>query len=289
MAYPYITQSLLDTVSAHSSHVRFVVDSGAFTAWKAGKSILIDDYCTFLHNLPIKPWRYFTLDVVGNPEGSYKNYEIMLRRGFKPIPIFTRGEDPKALETYYQTSDVVGIGGLVATKGNKGFVKGIMNKVGKRNVHWLGFTNLSFLKHYKPYMADSSSWEMGGRFGAAPLYLGGGHLDVLRKKECIPPKKITPEKVRALQTLGFSEADCYKQENWSGGDSLCRNLGGASYVKLSLDVENKIGTKLFLAVATDQGVKILLKQFYNLRGINEKYRSIVRRHGLGSSPELGVK
>lgn len=287
MAYPYITPPLLDRISQHSSHVRFVVDSGAFTAWKAGKSISVDDYCTFLNNLPVKPWRYFALDMVGNPEGSFRNYEIMLRRGFKPIPVFTRGEDPSVLDLYYKTSDVVGIGGLVATKGNKGFVRGIMEKVGDRKVHWLGFTSLPFLKHYKPYMADSSSWEMGGRFGAAPLYLGNGNMDILRKLECIPPKKINPNKVRALKTLGFSEPDCYKQENWSGGDSLCRNLGGASHVKLSLDVEDKIGTKLFLAVAAELGVKILLKHFYSLRGINEKYRSIVRRHGLSSGPELG--
>jgi len=38
------------------------------------------------------------------------------------VPIFTRGEDPSVLDDYYKTSDVVGIGGLVGTQGNKGFV-----------------------------------------------------------------------------------------------------------------------------------------------------------------------
>jgi len=145
-------------------NVRFLLDSGAFTAWKAGKPIALDDYCRFIESLPFESWRYFMLDVIGDPAATMRNYETMLKRGFNPIPIFTRGEDPSVLDDYYKTSDLVAIGGLVGTPGNKGFVKGIMEKVGGRRVHWLGFFDCNFVKHYRPYSCDSSTWKVGATF-----------------------------------------------------------------------------------------------------------------------------
>ncbi len=167
VAYPYINKMMIETVTEHEGSIRWLVDSGAFTAWKAGKEVSIDAYCKFIEGLPVAPWRYFTLDVIGNPKASMANYEVMLKRGFNPIPIFTRGEDPSVLDEYYKTSDVVGVGGLVGTKGNKGFVNGIMKHVGGRKVHWLGFTNAEYIKHYKPPIC-------------ATLLLGSAHFAMLQ-------------------------------------------------------------------------------------------------------------
>jgi hypothetical protein len=163
IAYPYLTKQLLAQVKSELPRTRFLLDSGAFTAWKAGTKIELDDYCNFIEGLDFQPWRYFTLDVIGDPKATLKNYDAMLKRGFNPVPIFTRGDSLAALEHYYRTSDLVGVGGLVGTRGNKGFVNGIMKKIGKRRVHLLGFTRLDFLKTYRPYMCDTSSWEYGAR------------------------------------------------------------------------------------------------------------------------------
>ena len=59
-----------------------LIDSGAFTAWKANESISLDDYCRFIEKLPVTPWGYFQLDVVGDPDGTIRNYDEMRRRGF---------------------------------------------------------------------------------------------------------------------------------------------------------------------------------------------------------------
>ena len=75
VAYPYMNPQVIESLRRCGSWLRFTLDSGAFTAWKAGKPIELDDYCRFLEQLPIKPWRYFTLDVIGNPDGTLKNYE----------------------------------------------------------------------------------------------------------------------------------------------------------------------------------------------------------------------
>ena len=106
IAYPYFQKTpdaYIKSLNRVNGKFRFLLDSGAFTAWKAGNEIHIDDYCNFVENLKIKPWRYFTLDKIGDPIGTQKNYEIMLKRGFNPIPIFTRGESLSVLEDFYKT------------------------------------------------------------------------------------------------------------------------------------------------------------------------------------------
>lgn len=260
MAYPYVKPDVLRFFRERKDELRILIDSGAFTAWKAGTTISVDDYCKFIEALPVKPWRYFTLDVVGDPKGTVQNYEIMLKRGFKPVPIFTRGEDPSHLDEYYKTSDVVGIGGLVGTDKNKGFVKGIMKKVNGRKVHWLGFTNLAFLKVFKPYMADSSTWEMGARFASCSLYLGRGLPIVQITKPSLQKQLRNPQIIQAIESYGFNPNDLLKKENWNGGRSITRRLGAKSMRKLSDDVGKNIGTNLFLAAATKYAAELLLEE-----------------------------
>lgn len=254
VAYPYM-QGQHQVLQENADILRLLVDSGAFTAWKAGKEIELDDYCRFIETLPVKPWRYFTLDVVGDPHGTLRNYETLLKRGFKPVPIFTRGEDPSVLEDYYKTSDVVGIGGLVGTQGNRGFVRGIMRHVGDRKVHWLGFTVFDFVKHYRPYMCDSSSWTSGSRFGTFDLYMGRGRMiKVTKAKMAEKPSQQILDRVRYY---GLDPAGLGIKDNWHGGRTYNRILGGYSHVHLSHEIGLNLGTKQFLASTTALETSIL--------------------------------
>lgn len=257
IAYPYWKDEIAQTLAANPSKVRLVVDSGAFTAWKAKKPIKLDDYCRFIEGLRFTPWRYFTLDVIGDAHGTLKNYETMLSRGFKPVPIFTRGEDPSILDHYYQTSDLVGVGGLVGTQGNSGFVNGIMKRVAGRKVHWLGFTNLEFIKQYRPYMCDSSTWESGGRYGQIKLYMGNGRSMQVRKADFVkPPPAAVAARVRGF---GFEPSAFAQVAAWHGGESLNRKLSAASALAYSLDIQAATGTLMFNAIAdTGRGVRFFL-------------------------------
>jgi hypothetical protein len=276
-------RDVIDLLNKNQDDIRFLLDSGAFTAWKAGKTIQVDDYCKFIESLPFKPWRYFTLDVIGDPEKSFKNYELMLSRGFKPIPIFTRGEDIKMIDEYYKTSDVVGIGGLVGTQGNKGFVKGIMNVVGDRKVHWLGFTNDNFVIHYKPYSIDSSSWTMGGRFAHISLYLGQGKSMSIKKKDFLSQPKTRVQK--ALQSYKVDQNLLAKSSSWNGGLSIPRFLSAKSQVRKSTDFEKNIKTKVFAAVSTAQEVGQLINAYKEEK--NENISRIIGRNGLVNSTGMG--
>lgn len=262
IAYPYLKPDLIQLLASCGPALRFTLDSGAFTAWKAGKPIQLDDYCRFLEQLPIKPWRYFTLDVIGDPEGTLKNYETMLKRGFKPVPIFTRGEDTSVLDEFYKTSDLVGVGGLVGTPGNRGFVKGIMRHIGKRPVHWLGFTDMDFIRAYRPFMCDSSSFESGARYGALKLYMGRGQFRAVKKAQFKdrPPDEIL-ERIRAL---GIDPYTLSQVNSWHGGYSVSRRLCAHSAVAMSVDVERNVGTKLFLAIAAGCGLDLVITGFRQL-------------------------
>lgn len=262
VAYPYMNPQVIEGLTKLGPELRFVLDSGAFTAWKAGKPIELDDYCRFLEGLPVKPWRYFTLDVIGDPEGTMRNYETMLARGFKPVPIFTRGEDSSVLEDYYKTSDVVGIGGLVGTPNNRGFVRGIMRHVADRKVHWLGFTDLDFIKVYRPYMCDSSTWESGPRFGCLKLYMGRGRfLTIKRDQFGEKPSQAVLDRIRSLGIDPFLLA---KRDGWYGGPTALRSLCARNGIAFSVDVERQTGTKMFLATATDLAVTLLTQGFSDL-------------------------
>jgi hypothetical protein len=255
VAYPYMTADMIRLLKDNQSEVRFLLDSGAFTAWKAGKSIKVDDYCRFIESLPFKPWRYFTLDVIGDPAGSLKNYEVMLKRGFKPVPIFTRGEDVSVLEDYYKTSDVVGIGGLVGTRGNKGFVNGIMQKVGTRKVHWLGFTRVDYMKFYKPYMCDSSSWASGQQYGVVSLYDKAGKFVKITRASVTSKPNL--EIIKLCKAHGIEPERLTKRSEWRNtakGLTALEQITYRAFVRLQADVYKKLETLLFLAVCnTHQG------------------------------------
>lgn len=259
MAYPYINKNALDIIK-RNPQVNWLVDSGAFTAWKASKPIKLDDYCRFIESLPFEPFRYFALDVIGNPEQTFNNYQVMLRRGFKPVPVFTRGDDTSVLDHYYETSDLVAIGGLVGTYKNKGYVKHIMKHIGERKVHLLGFADLDYLKVYKPYSCDSSSLEGGARYGQLSLFCEKTGKFYGTKKTDFqnpPSKKISD----LIWSYGTSPRTLSKSESWNGGESISRALNFRSYIRASLCLNRKLGTNYFLALAQSQAVDILIREY----------------------------
>lgn len=257
VAYPYMNAEVIKFLDERKDSIMFLLDSGAFTAWKAKKEIRVEDYITFIKSLPIKPWRYFNLDKIGDPKGTHENYLKMLDAGLKPLPVFTRGEDVSMIDEYYKTSDVLGVGGLVNTKGSRGYVKGIMEHIGSRKVHWLGFTNSSFVNAYKPYMCDCSSWSYATRYGDLIIYAGGGkvegyHRTVFKKR---PPPKL----YNLIKSYGIDPAILSKEESWRS--SFVHDFAAQCWVRRSLESHKKLGTDMFLACASISDLKAMWAGF----------------------------
>jgi hypothetical protein len=252
----------LRSIAEHHPGFELLVDSGAFTAWRNGETISLDDYCRALEACPLKLWRYFTLDVIGDPQKTRDNYRELLRRGFHPVPIFTRGENPEMLEEYYATSDLVAIGGLVKTLNNRAYVNGIMPHVKGRPVHLLGFTKMTWIRVYKPYSVDATTWEEGGIFGLMPIYLGNGRMSAVKRTSLVRPP--SPEIQAACQRLSIDWPALRKRESWSGLWTPARIGGALSWVALASDVAKNLGTRIFFALTTPGAATMVAKAFDTL-------------------------
>lgn len=253
VAYPYFTKELIKLIAGFEEKypgvMRLFVDSGAFTAHTTGKVITLDDYCNFINKLPVKPWRYFALDVIGNEVKTISNLKEMYNRGLKPVPVYTFNQDPEDIEYYYTLNDFIGYGGLVGQKQSATVKHGIdkvLRIANGRKVHLLGYTSMPWIKKFKPYSCDSSSYSSAQRYGDISLYMGNGIMKKLDRKSIqTKPNEIILSKIKSL---GYKPSDLTDKEQWKGGKSIITRLTTSSWVKMSHECEKYIGTKIFLAV-----------------------------------------
>lgn len=261
VSFPYMSPGVIEQLRQCGPNLRLLLDCGAYTAWTSGKPIDLDEYCRFLEAPPVPLWRYFALDVVGDPEATWRNYEVMLKRGFRPLPIMTPGESLETMDRYYETSDVVGLGGLNALKPSRkhNYVRTVMAHAAGRKVHLLGYTTLDHLKALRPYMCDASSWESGARYAMLNLYMGRGKVVMLKKRDFIkrPPEVV----LNRIRELGMDPFALSRTSGWAGGYSTARRLCGAGMVRLSIDVEQQLGTRLFLACAARWGLVVVREAY----------------------------
>jgi hypothetical protein len=269
MAYPYLTDRAVAGIRDLGNDCRFLLDSGAFTAWKTGKRIALDDYCRFIDKLPIKPWRYFVLDVVGDPAASLANFETMRARGFDPVPIVTRGDTLDMVDHYLNASGYIAVGGIVAGgTAAKSHVKAIMQRASGRAVHLLGFTRIDWLSYLRPASADSSTWEEAARYGRFSVYLGGGRFAPVQKAR-MAESRPSEEVIAAIRGLGFDPYALRQESGWRGVDSAARWISAASWIAASLAIERRLDVKLFISLSSEK-----------LDLVAGAYRSVTRQaHG----------
>jgi hypothetical protein len=253
---------MLEVLMRYREDVRFLLDSGAFTAFMAGKTVNLKDYEAFVKSLKasgVDVWRYFTLDVIGDPEATRVNYDTLRERGLNPVPIFTRGESLDSLDEYYETSDVVAIGGLVGTNDPAGFVNGVMKHIGNRRTHWLGFTRKEFLKHYRPYMCDCSSFSETARYGWLNLYRGNGlwHPTLSRADFVKPP---SPQLEATLRDYNVTARDLSKASAWKG-HTLAQDVSLMSWARWQLDLQIHLNVQLFFSVGSPVTLEELIKHY----------------------------
>ena len=162
---------------------RTIIDSGAFTAWSAGKLIRPEDYGYWALSVRSE-WAdkmvaldFMNLDVIGDQEESWSNQAMLERMGLNPMPIITYGADLKHLDRALAEYPYIALGGLVPHASSRANlsqwldlcfqrVMTVREKTGKMpRVHLLGVTREWVLMRYPAYSADSSTWTRCLRFG----------------------------------------------------------------------------------------------------------------------------
>ena len=177
--------------------INMIIDSGAFSAWKLGKPVNIENYCAYLERNLDWISHYVALDVIspGRPEeaaaASFENLEYMLARGLNPIPVFHVGEDLKWLRRMIDAGcDYIGLSASSLMSRNKvddwySYVwSHLVNRDGYPIVkaHAFGEGRLSSLRQFPWYSADSTSWIYTAMRAGHISMPGGGRVAMRNDK-----------------------------------------------------------------------------------------------------------
>jgi hypothetical protein len=263
LAYPYATERLIKGLAEQTELVDLMIDSGAYSAWKIGEEVTLDGYCRFLEGLPFRPWRYLQLDVVGDADATMANFLKMRAMGFDPIPVFTRGAPLDHFTAYRQMSDLVAIGGLVQTKGNGGFVAGVMKAADGHKLHLLGFKKSEYLKFFKPYSCDSTNWTRGGRYGWIDVYRGAGRMDNLLRKSIAA--KLDDQAISTIRAYGLDPYELRLADAWSKSNGMASVLPAYSWLDYSFDAARNIGVNVFMAFINQWQFETLIAAAVRIR------------------------
>jgi len=181
-AYP----EAVETIPVHllgSEPVRLLVDSGAFTAFTQGQVLRPEEYAEWGRALERRwSWRlaglrFFSLDVIGDQEASWRNHTRLEQLGLQTIPIVTYGAEMRHLDRAL-CYPYMALGGLVPLATRRAEleswldvcfarVRAHQQRVGTwPKVHILGISQEWVLNRYPAYSADSSTWANVMRFGA---------------------------------------------------------------------------------------------------------------------------
>lgn len=118
---------------------------------------------------------YVNLDVVNNPEETWKNQEFYESMGLSPLPVFHVGEDFKWLRKYISKGyDYIAIGGLIPNPYNvlvpildNLWTNYLTDKEGMPllKVHGFAVTSVKLMIRYPWYSVDSTSWQKFAVYG----------------------------------------------------------------------------------------------------------------------------
>lgn len=138
--------------------IEVMADSGAFSAWKRGTAIKIEDYMAWLKKYTIE--QYFNLDVVRDPIQTVINQLKMEAAGYKPIPVFHYGENWGLLRNYVNNYPLVGLGGTVglSPREKERFFSQVFSLFPDGKFHALGVANERYLRKYPFESVDSIWW-----------------------------------------------------------------------------------------------------------------------------------
>jgi hypothetical protein len=259
-AYPYMKEGVVREIARHKEHLCLFVDSGAFSAFHSGHKVTLDGYCEFLRSLPFKPDHYFMLDVIANPDATMKNYKEMLARGFNPIPIFTPSAPFDHIDEFLKTSDILGCGGLTEKYGAKSlhYLTKVFERAKGAKIHLLGYTQPSYVKHFKPYSCDSTSWVRGQRYGQMDLYIGQGEYISWHRRQA--RNKPTERIASAVRRLGYDVAQFQSEAAWRGSTSAAASMSIRSWLAYMMDAEKYIGTKIALACGDVRKLQEIMRE-----------------------------
>lgn len=234
-----------------------LVDSGAFTTLNSDKVFSLDEYCSFVENLPSFVWKYSSFDVPFNGEETHKNYLTMKSRGLAPCPVFTRGDNNERLDEYLSSGEHTLVGGIAVSNSIK-YVRRLMATriAHAKNIHFFGFTNTKLLNEYRVGSVDCSNWIFYSNLHSLQIYTGKGRIGIWNKRKSAVHGSIPSDVFqRGLDLVGVRLADFRNWDTWTTKRLMM--IGARAWMLRMAATERHIGTKVFLACTSPSQASVL--------------------------------
>lgn len=169
----------IDIAEMQTWGLRMIGDSGAFSAFSKGAEITIDEFAKWGHQWKDNLAWIASLDVIGDPKATYRNYVSLREKGLDVIPTVHYGADPETLDVYAKDGvDFVGLGGMVGRKSERDkLLRWTLNmfRYAKKNYpemrfHGWGVTHSDLINNLPWYSVDSSGFSSAYRFATLRLF-----------------------------------------------------------------------------------------------------------------------
>ncbi len=195
--------------------VRTILDSGAFSAWKSGTEVKLDD---LVEEANRPGWdEVAALDPIGDPVTSHHNAVEMKLKGLPVIPIFHFGEPWELLTEYKRYfGDRIGLGGIatnISIVQRRRWLEQCFARAYPARFHGFGVASKDLLMSFPFYSVDTASWHTGLRYGrsaAAP------DLKQPRKSALDGTKDEDSAYDLRAELLYYLEMEAAAQDRWKG-------------------------------------------------------------------------
>lgn len=227
-----------------------MVDSGAFSVWNKGTTIDLTAYIAYARSaiervskFPNQRIHIVNLDVIPGIVGQthslnknrksenldlidaaaqqgFKNMQIMLKNGIKPIHVFHQGESLKWLDRMVQHTDYIGISPAndLDTRTRNAWIESVFLYLDKHQInvdtHGFAVTNRKTLLRFPWTSCDAASWRLSAGMGNIYYPAGGfsnpdysipvGVYNVSAKKVAKGIKHITPYFLKQIEADGLT-------------------------------------------------------------------------------------
>jgi len=182
------------------------LDSGAFTAYASGIEIVHDDYIAWAKERKDLFEIITNLDVIGDWEGSVKNFDYARKKGLDVWPVYHFGEPVDVLHYYMSVTDEMCVGGIASGTVNPDAIKRglawLFNLYPDMKLHVLGVNAVNALIQFPIFSCDALTWRSGSRFG--DVFIKGRRHKVGRKFQFSSRSK---EAISVLQEAGLDVTD----------------------------------------------------------------------------------
>ena len=142
----------------------WVLDSGAFSAWKSGRHVELQTYIDKAKELMESDGQLveiYALDVIGDWKTSKANCDEMWRQGVPAIPCFHVGEPWDVLINLANDYPKIALGGAVGYRRKDDWAEQCFARVWPKLIHGFGYGSEESIMRVPWHSTDATNWEIG--------------------------------------------------------------------------------------------------------------------------------